>query len=82
MSEATDIVNRDRRAAAVLWIEDSVVSGPQDRASLVAGLFLPRGAYARRQLTGGARPRRQKLSPRQRAAGTRQSCLAPERGNF
>lgn len=46
MNEATDIVNRDRRAAAALWIEDSrsklpldfvdkVVSGPQVRWTLV-----------------------------------------------
>jgi NitT/TauT family transport system substrate-binding protein len=46
MTEATDIVNRDRRAAAALWIEDShsklpldfvdkVVSGPQVRWTLV-----------------------------------------------
>jgi NitT/TauT family transport system substrate-binding protein len=46
MSEATDIVNRDRRAAAALWIEDShsklpldfvdrVVSGPQVRWTMV-----------------------------------------------
>jgi NitT/TauT family transport system substrate-binding protein len=46
MSEATDIVNRDRRAAATLWIEDSksklpldfvdrVVSGPQVRWTMV-----------------------------------------------
>ncbi len=46
MGEATDIVNRDRRAAAALWIEDShsklplafvdqVVSGPQVRWTLV-----------------------------------------------
>ena len=46
MSEATDIVNRDRRAAAALWIEDSrsklpldfvdkVVSAPQVRWTLV-----------------------------------------------
>jgi NitT/TauT family transport system substrate-binding protein len=45
-NEATDIVNRDRRAAAALWIEDSrsklaldfvdkVVSGPQVRWTLV-----------------------------------------------
>lgn len=46
MSDATDIVNRDRRAAAALWIEDShsklplefvdrVVSGPQVRWTMV-----------------------------------------------
>jgi NitT/TauT family transport system substrate-binding protein len=46
MSEATDIVNRDRRAVATLWIEDSksklpldfvdrVVSGPQVRWTMV-----------------------------------------------
>jgi NitT/TauT family transport system substrate-binding protein len=46
MSEATDIVNRDRRAAAALWIQDSssklpldfvdaVVSGPQVRWTMV-----------------------------------------------
>jgi NitT/TauT family transport system substrate-binding protein len=46
MSEATDTVNRDRRAAAALWIEDShsklpldfvdrVVSGPQVRWTMV-----------------------------------------------
>jgi NitT/TauT family transport system substrate-binding protein len=46
LEEATDIVNRDRRAAAALWIEDSksklpldfvdkVVSGPQVRWTMV-----------------------------------------------
>jgi len=84
MNEATDIVNRDRRAAAALWIEDSrsklpldfvdkVVSGPQVRWTLVPENTIKFARFM--QSTGMIKTE----FPETRSAPAPKSCSCPDR---